>query len=83
MTSAITVRRNQERAIRDTIALLVEQMRQAGITQAELAQILGHTEAWIINRFDGTVELTLRDVSDMMTAMGHEFRVERTKETDR
>lgn len=81
--NATTLRRNQERAVRETIVLLVELMRKEGITQAELAKRLGHTEAWIINRFDGTVELTLRDVSDMMTAMGHEFSAQRGGEVSR
>lgn len=66
--------RNQERAILDTTELLCVLMKGAGVSRSELARRMGTTKGNVTQILDGSRNLTIRTVSDLMTQLGHEFK---------
>jgi len=65
---------NREAAILDTTELLCELMKEAGVSRADLAARMGTTKSNITQILDGSRNMTIRTVSDVMTHLGHEFR---------
>lgn len=65
---------NQEAAILDTTELICALMKEAGISRSELATRMGTTKSNITQILDGSRNMTVRTVSDVMTHLGHEFK---------
>ena len=65
---------NQEAAILDTTELICALMKEAGISRSELATRMGTTKSNITQILDGSRNMTIRTVSDVMTHLGHEFK---------
>ena len=65
---------NQEAAILDTTELICALMKEADISRSDLAARMGTTKSNITQILDGSRNMTIRTVSDVMTHLGHEFR---------
>lgn len=65
---------NQEAAILDATELLCQLMKEAGISRSDLAARMGTTKSNITQILDGSRNMTIRTLSDVMTYLGHEFR---------
>lgn len=63
----------QERVIFETTNLMCELMDAEGVSRAALATRLGTSRSFVTQILDGTTNMTLRTVSDVFTALGHEF----------
>lgn len=65
---------NQEEAILDVTELLCELMEERGVTRAELSRKLKKSKGYVSQLLDGTTNMTIRTVSDVMTHLGHRFK---------
>lgn len=65
---------NQEAAILDTTELICALMKEANVSRSDLAARMGTTKSNITQILDGSRNMTIRTVSDVMTHLGHEFR---------
>ncbi len=65
---------NQEAAILDATELLCQLMKEAGISRSDLAARMGTTKSNITQILDGSRNMTIRTLSDVMTHLGHEFK---------
>jgi antitoxin component HigA of HigAB toxin-antitoxin module len=66
----------QERAILETTELLCQLMEQQGVTRAELAKRLGKSKGYITQLLDGRTNMTLRTISDVLTALDRALHVQ-------
>ena len=69
-----TLLSNQEDAILDTTELICGLMKERGISRSELAARMGTTKGNVTQILDGSRNMTIRTVSDVMTHLGDEFR---------
>lgn len=65
---------NQDEAILDTTELICRLMKEQGVTRAELAKRLGTTKGNVTQMLDGSRNLTIRTVSDVLSHLGHKFK---------
>ena len=65
---------NQETAILDTTELICALMKEGGVSRSDLASRMGTTKGNITQILDGSRNMTIRTVSDVLTHLGHEFR---------
>ena len=65
---------NQEQAILDATELICAIMKETNVSRAELAKRMGTTKGNITQILNGSRNLTIRTVSDVLTHLGHEFR---------
>lgn len=65
---------NQEGAILDTTELICELMKEAGVSRSQLAHRLGKSKGYVTQLLDGSRNMTIRTVSDVLTNLGQEFR---------
>ena len=73
---------HQERSIFETTEMICELMDEQCVNRAELARRLGTTKSYITKLLDGSVNMTLRTISDVFVVLGYEFhpRCSRLKE---
>lgn len=64
---------NQERTVLDVTELICEKMREKVVTPAELAVRLGKTKGYVTRLLDGTTNMSLRAISDVLSVLGYEF----------
>lgn len=65
----------QECAILEVTELVCELMDEQDVSHKELADRLGETEDYIDQILDGTEEMTLRAVSDLLFVLGRSLEV--------
>lgn len=63
----------QERTILAVTEMLCEIMEQQNVSRAELAARLGKTKGFISQVLDGTANMTMRTMSDILTELGHQM----------
>lgn len=63
----------QERVIQELTDMICEIMQKQGVTRYELAERLGKTERYVICLLDGDIDLPLRFISDVFTALNHKI----------
>lgn len=66
----------QERLIIEVTERLVEALEARGVSRRELGQRLGVSPAEITQRLQGTRNLTLRTVADMMNALEYDLAID-------
>lgn len=59
----------QERTILDLTELICETMEEQNVDKAELAQRLGRSQGYITRILDGQINLNIRMISDIFTAL--------------
>lgn len=64
----------QERAIMEVTELICGLMAEQGVSRADLAGRLGKSRAFVTQLLDGTANMTLRTLSDLLTALGSSLR---------
>ena len=64
----------QEKTILEVTELICELMDEQGISRTELAKKLGYTKGYISQLLDGTANMTLRTLSDVLFALGNELK---------
>ena len=67
---------HQERVIFEVTERLCELMEERGVNRTELADLLGKTKGYITQILGGNANLTLRSLSDIYLALGHQFKVD-------
>jgi transcriptional regulator with XRE-family HTH domain len=65
----------QERLIVSVAEAVWEQLEERGITQAEIANFLGKSKAYVSQILDGSRNMTLRTLSDLAFALGGEIDI--------
>ena len=65
----------QERVILDVTEMICELMEQKGVTRRELAEGLGTSKANVTQMLNGTRNMTLRTVSDVLFRLGCALQV--------
>ena len=60
----------QERAIQELTDLVCELMEEQQVDRSELARRLGKTTGYITQLLDGRTNMTVRAMSDVLTALG-------------
>ncbi len=63
----------QERTILAVTEMICEVMEQEQISRVELAHRLGRTKGFVSQILDGTANMTMRTLSDIMTELGRQF----------
>lgn len=66
----------QERIILETTELICKIMEERSINKAELAMKLGRSKGYITQLLDGSANMTLRTISDVMWALNGSLYVE-------
>lgn len=64
----------QERSIFETTELICELMDRHGVSRSELARRLGKSKGYVTKLLDGSVNMTLRTISDVYFVLGFEYR---------
>jgi len=78
----------QERVILDVTEMICKLMERANISRKELAEMLGTSQANVTQMLNGTRNMTLRTVSDVLFSMdyglevGHKWLVSATNEME-
>ncbi|MFW5731715.1 MAG: helix-turn-helix domain-containing protein [Planctomycetota bacterium] len=66
----------QEEAIMDVTELICEIMEDQGVSRSELAERLGTSKSNVTQTLDGTRNMTVRKISDMLFELGHSLKVD-------
>jgi transcriptional regulator with XRE-family HTH domain len=64
----------QERTILGVTELICEIMEQQDVSRAELANRLGKTKGYISQVLDGSANMTIRTMSDILTELGRQLK---------
>jgi transcriptional regulator with XRE-family HTH domain len=60
----------QERAILEVTMLIRKILKEENLTKSDLANRMGRSKAYITQLLDGRANMTVRTISDVMTALG-------------
>jgi len=70
----------QERVILEATELICEILEQQNVSRAELATRLNSSRGHITQLLDGRANMTLRTLSDIFHALGHEMHLSSLKQ---
>ena len=68
----------QERAYFAANVLITRLMDEAGVSRAELARRLGKSRAFVTRLLDGSVNMTIRTISNVLFHLGHRVDLQAT-----
>lgn len=66
----------QEKFILEVTELICKLMKQQGVSRTELAERMGKSKGRVSQLLDGEANLTLRTLSDIFSALGHNVIVD-------
>jgi transcriptional regulator with XRE-family HTH domain len=64
---------HQERSKLEATELICDIMQRQGVSRTELAKRLGKTKGYVTQLLDGSANMTIATLSDVLTVLGHEF----------
>jgi transcriptional regulator with XRE-family HTH domain len=65
----------QERLLLEAALLIRHILKEKGISKADLAKRIGKSKAYVTQLLDGSVNMTLRTISDVLNALGYSLRL--------
>jgi len=65
----------QERLLLEAALLVRHSVKEKGISKADLAKRIGKSKAYVTQLLDGSVNMTLRTLSDVLNALGYSLRL--------
>ena len=65
----------QERLLLEAALLVRHMLKEEGVSKADLAKRIGKSKAYVTQLLDGSVNMTLRTLSDVLNALGYSLRL--------